>query len=478
MSFRVWRRTATSVIFAAVLVGAGCGSDRPVDSGAAELDVLSCEADRAKLLEILRSGLPTYDYNPAVDLTSLVESSNVVVAGTVESVARTVTESDPGEENGSWTVVSVQSVEVLHTTLDDRPVDAFSYYSSWPEGAGTDPLEAPVSVEGMDFVAFLDRWEAAPGELAAGVQGLVVDCTGGTAPSPVIAPLPSDAANLSLNELAEMVAMISASSTEAASSGVDGPLMRHVAPETPEGEAAEIAGVLELEGDCLYLSSELDDQRYPIVWPRSTRWDSSRSVVVLGNGDEVGVTDRVSGGGGYHNVARLEMSVSAEVAALASRCVDNTYGEVVVVNNHSDGIRRVETNEAAGAPAGVTVTPGTPIGETQTEPGPGEVKLWISNQSFADDPIGLSVALDGVTVVEQDFDVEGQHNWIAFDIEGLEPGVHTIDAKSETGAILTAEFTTKEDEPRWLVLDYWSYPDDPAGRHFTFAEFDEPIAFA
>ncbi len=125
----------------------------------------------------------------------------------------------------------------------------------------------------------------------------------------------------------------------------------------------------------------------------------------------------------------------------------------------------------------VTVTTGPPVGQLQTEPGPGEVKLWVSNQSVADDPIHLTVTIGDVTVVDQSFEVEGQHNWLAFDITGLEPGRHRINATSETGATLTDEFTVLADEPRWLLIDYGYYPEDADGRFLTFIESDEPIGF-
>jgi len=137
-----------------------------------------------------------------------------------------------------------------------------------------------------------------------------------------------------------------------------------------------------------------------------------------------------------------------------------------------------EPDRLPGASAPVRVEPGRPVGEPQVEPAPGEIRLWVSNQSFTDDPIDITIAVEDVVVVEQSFEVLGQHNWIAFDIAGLEPGRHVIHAESATGATLSEEFTVLADEPRWLLIDYWYYPEDAAGRHFTFAESDEPIGFA
>ena len=124
-----------------------------------------------------------------------------------------------------------------------------------------------------------------------------------------------------------------------------------------------------------------------------------------------------------------------------------------------------------------TVTPGRPIGGLQVEPDPGEVKLWLSNQSFADDPVGVSIVIDGEPAFDADLEVQGQHNWIPYEIGGLKPGSHTITARSDTGAELTGSITLPEGKARWVVLDYWYEPSDPAGRHFTLSESDHPVSF-
>lgn len=85
-------------------------------------------------------------------------------------------------------------------------------------------------------------------------------------------------------------------------------------------------------------------------------------------------------------------------------------------------------------------------------------------------------SIDGVVVVDEAFAVEGQHNWIAFELD-VSPGDHILTATSNTGAQLTVEFTTKAGQPRWTVVDYWWYPED-GPRKFTFDIHDEPIAFA
>lgn len=109
-------------------------------------------------------------------------------------------------------------------------------------------------------------------------------------------------------------------------------------------------------------------------------------------------------------------------------------------------------------------------------PPPPPFTVYVSNQSFEEPTVAIEITIDTDVVVDQDFDVEGQHNWITFTPD-VPPGEHTLRAVSNTGAEFTVEFTLVEGQPRWAVVDYWYYPDD-GPRKFTFRISDEPIAFA
>jgi hypothetical protein len=105
----------------------------------------------------------------------------------------------------------------------------------------------------------------------------------------------------------------------------------------------------------------------------------------------------------------------------------------------------------------------------------GPFTLYVSNQSFEDPNVQITISIDGVVVVDEHFAVEEQHNWIAFEPD-VPPGDHTLTARSNTGAETTVEFTTESSKPRWAVVEYWWYPE--AGpRAFTFEISDEPMAF-
>jgi hypothetical protein len=110
------------------------------------------------------------------------------------------------------------------------------------------------------------------------------------------------------------------------------------------------------------------------------------------------------------------------------------------------------------------------------EPVPPPLTLYVSNQSFDDPSVDITVTIDGRVVVDEEFDVEGQHNWKTFELD-LGPGEHTLRAESSTGAVHEAVFVLPEGEPRWAVLDNWWYPEE-GERHFTFSIHDEPVGFA
>lgn len=104
-----------------------------------------------------------------------------------------------------------------------------------------------------------------------------------------------------------------------------------------------------------------------------------------------------------------------------------------------------------------------------------QLHLWVSNQSFADDPIRITVTIDGVEVVDEEFEVEGQHNWLVFPI-ALPPGKHELEVTSGTGASLVKTFRTEEGASRYAVLNYWNYEDDD-GRYLEWMIQEEPPVF-
>lgn len=101
--------------------------------------------------------------------------------------------------------------------------------------------------------------------------------------------------------------------------------------------------------------------------------------------------------------------------------------------------------------------------------------LYVSNQSFDRPSVDIAVFIDDRTVVPaRPFAVEGQHNWILFDLR-LEKGDHRLRVVSEAGkAELSRSFRSGDEN--WVVLDYWccGEPGDP---RFTFTISDRPAVF-
>jgi hypothetical protein len=99
---------------------------------------------------------------------------------------------------------------------------------------------------------------------------------------------------------------------------------------------------------------------------------------------------------------------------------------------------------ACGEDQGVDPTPHPEVtaadaGVRLVEKEQAHLMLYVSNQSFDDEKVRLTVAVDGVTVVDGDFHVAGQHNWVSFPL-GLSPGVHEVTGESDTGATLASHF--------------------------------------
>lgn len=102
-----------------------------------------------------------------------------------------------------------------------------------------------------------------------------------------------------------------------------------------------------------------------------------------------------------------------------------------------------------------------------------DLVLFASNQSFDQEQVRIKIAVDGVTVVEGDFHVEGQHNWVSFPLS-LSPGDHTVTAESDTGATLSESFQVPGRTTRYAVIDHWG---DASDAELTWLFERQPIAF-
>ncbi|GAB3264396.1 hypothetical protein [Arthrobacter pigmenti] len=103
-----------------------------------------------------------------------------------------------------------------------------------------------------------------------------------------------------------------------------------------------------------------------------------------------------------------------------------------------------------------------------------DLLLYVSNQSFDDEDVRITVTIDGVTVVDGDFHVEDQHNWVSFPLR-LRSGVHEITAETNSGATLRKSFEVPRGKTRYAVIDHWT-EDGSADLTWLFQR--QPVGFA
>jgi len=192
-----------------LLAGTGCGSATTISSGAAGLasqDFSVCD-DTDVLVALLRTGLPTYDYDPSSDLATLIDNSDVVVAGVLASAVR----------DGETTLLRAAEASVLSAT-DDASADRFNATHSFVidsvwASAEPDPLGAEVAFEPerTRFIAFLNA-DGAAGRFAVAVEGLHVSCGDPEPAKSVIAELPSETSGSVEEITAAVLAVVDPSS--------------------------------------------------------------------------------------------------------------------------------------------------------------------------------------------------------------------------------------------------------------------------
>jgi hypothetical protein len=183
---------------------AACSGSQSDAEPAAPAELLTCEHDFERILAALRSGLPTYGYNPAIDLNDLLLRSDLVLTGTVHTIQREEIGSFRDLGPSTWTVLSSSNARVLSSKLErDYPVPTSVRTTSfWAARDEPDPLARPISVENLKFVAFLHAGIDQPADWTTDVQCLHVFCVGSIAPpAAVVIDLPMSAAQLGPRQL-------------------------------------------------------------------------------------------------------------------------------------------------------------------------------------------------------------------------------------------------------------------------------------
>lgn len=202
------------------------------------------------------------------------------------------------------------------------------------------------------------------------------------------------------------------------------------------------------------------------------------SLVVLAIGLATATTQRTDGtlGGVDTGSTPKSLAPTLPVTSLETPAATEPPVEAAVPSTTATP-STVTTSQGAVESSGVTVSAPTAAGVTQDEIAAGEVRLWVSNQSFDEDPAAITIRIDGQVVVNGPFAVGSQHNWMSFDIQGLSSGVHELVAESDSGTRTNGSFTLPDGESRWLVADYWYDTNGPENHYFILSESDEPVYF-
>lgn len=117
----------------------------------------------------------------------------------------------------------------------------------------------------------------------------------------------------------------------------------------------------------------------------------------------------------------------------------------------------------------------TPLDPAVLDRPPLGLAVIVSNQSFDDPEVGLTVTVDGELMIERSFAVEGQHTYVSYRLP-LEPGEHRVVARADTGAT-HERVVSLGTERRYLAVSYWGgEPSSPDA--FSVEESDEPFGIA
>jgi len=171
--------------------------------------------------------------------------------------------------------------------------------------------------------------------------------------------------------------------------------------------------------------------------------------------------------------------VASTVALCGLTLLGSACGDDSPTTSSADPPRPPDATTAASGTAGPAAAPTERSGPAAApSAAPDEqatLTLQVSNQSFDDDPVGITVDLDGDVIVDDEFSVGAQHNWVTFEIP-VAPGDHELTMRSSTGAEAREALSMPAAGHLWAVVGYWYSPQTP--RSFSIIVDDEPIGTA
>jgi len=109
------------------------------------------------------------------------------------------------------------------------------------------------------------------------------------------------------------------------------------------------------------------------------------------------------------------------------------------------------------------------------EPANPNFTLYVSNQSFDIDRVGIQIDLGGELAVVGDFDVEGQHSWHQFHFE-LPPNTEIALQARAHGDVLD-ETVTVSDDHDYAVINFWSADESSESPFLDYFFSDDEVFF-
>jgi hypothetical protein len=113
--------------------------------------------------------------------------------------------------------------------------------------------------------------------------------------------------------------------------------MRYLEVSSTSGKVPNFfEGVLQLDGNCLYLVEDAIQSRFPILWPAGTSWDETNKSVVSPDGEVMPMGIAVEGRGGYFYLSDVNLLAGPAAWNLSVTCVEN--GQIAVAENRPTAI--------------------------------------------------------------------------------------------------------------------------------------------
>jgi hypothetical protein len=98
----------------------------------------------------------------------------------------------------------------------------------------------------------------------------------------------------------------------------------------------------------------------------------------------------------------------------------------------------------------------TPLSSLATDADTAPVVLYVSNQSFDDESVRMTVVVDGEAALDQDLEVRGQHDFLPVPLD-LAPGPHDLVVTTDSGARSDIRLEVPPaPERRWVTILYWT----------------------